>query len=711
MATSLTTNYYGSLSLYSNMISSGNVTGSNLVDWLQKSYGMTLKSGDIPDIYNVYSALKYNNGFNFFDSIDSYIPDLEASPFGDYDDNYPAGETDYSMITRNIGGTVNFDSNGQLQVGTDSIAATVLSKTYSAANGFDKSGSGKLISNMSQTERVALYKKVAEELQGLKEFTLTNQDILDLKTEILNLNDPNDGAGGDVADSAKTILEAKITALQNQLPAVFMGQLEKEDTDKEYNQQKLNGDVIALAGSVTAADIKTKLFGSSSSPDFMTNDAFYKYVVALKSDSGLEFVDSINESITSWSTNANNSAKVTALDDSATYEGIKKTDLKLGPADILNGLYVTQQLIALYKQYEEVVNQAASMDLSWNMALQNSVEFDYRKELAAQLLSAITASDLASNTDFASSIVNETNIINSLERGCSSSASAHAATSTHAAFDGYYGDVNTSATPTTGGGSLVDPYVVTINGTQYVFGKDSDSNGTIDDISEIFGVTDSRENPFESLLKLDMNKDGMVSRDELIRSGIVLQAVSDSGRFTQSTYNLSLVKGIDLSQIDKTASGNSVGSFAMKLSNGSTVKGLQTFDDQAYFNNLFGTLVDLRPYQGTTSSTTSSTSTTSTSTKSTTSTTTDATQSQESTDTTSNVRQTLLDQLNSAYSGLIIDDTSNVETILDNVCWKKSAYLTPAQRIRIVDSIDPLLTVSEIERKIETAMKSLNLSA
>lgn len=154
-----------------------------------------------------------------------------------------------------------------------------------------------------------------------------------------------------------------------------------------------------------------------------------------------------------------------------------------------------------------------------------------------------------------------------------------------------------------------------------------------------------------------------------------------------------------------------VGTFQVRLSNGSTIKGAQTFDDQAYFNNLFGTLVDLRPYQGLSTSTSSGTTSSAKTEDTKASTTTQAEESTKTTDTNSISRKVLLDQLNSAYKGLIIDDTSNVETILDNYCWKKGASLTSAQRIRIIDGIDPLLSVYEIEKEIENTMKTLNVSA
>ncbi|MDD3418961.1 MAG: hypothetical protein PHE78_00005, partial [Candidatus Gastranaerophilales bacterium] len=252
-----------------------------------------------------------------------------------------------------------------------------------------------------------------------------------------------------------------------------------------------------------------------------------------------------------------------------------------------------------------------------------------------------------------------------------------------------------------------------ISGTKYVFGLDSNTNGNLDDVSEILGITDTKENPFKSLLDIDGNTDGIISQDELKRAGIVLQAVDASGKLTSGKLDVSAIKSISVDSFVTSEAERMIGTFQVKLSNGTVANAEQTLDDQAYFNNLFGTLVDLRPYQTAAASTSTTASTGTTSSTSSTSTTasTDTTSTTASTSTSSIVRQTLLDQLNKVYSSIVIDDTSNVEKILDNYCWKKGYSITPAQRIKIVDGIEPMLSVSQIEAKIAQQMQTLNLSA
>jgi hypothetical protein len=346
--------------------------------------------------------------------------------------------------------------------------------------------------------------------------------------------------------------------------------------------------------------------------------------------------------------------------------------------------------------------------LSLAVALQNSAEFDFRKELANQVLELL----IDNNPSYVEQVMDQMSVAKTITRGSSITAGANSSV-TVPKFDGYYGDVNTVA-ETKGSSSnvLVDPYTVTINGTKYVFGLDSNTNGNLDDVSEILGITETKENPFKSLLDIDGNTDGIISQDELKRAGIVLQAVDASGKLTSSKLDVSAIKSISVDSFVTSEAERMIGTFQVKLSNGTVANAEQTLDDQAYFNNLFGTLVDLRPYQAAAAaSTTASTGTTSSTSSTSTTASTDTTSTTASTSTSSIVRQTLLDQLNKVYSSIVIDDTSNVEKILDNYCWKKGYSITPAQRIKIVDGIEPMLSVSQIEAKIAQQMQTLNLSA
>lgn len=590
------------------------------------------------------------------------------------------------------------------------------------------------ISTANKDQLLAMYKQLTSELQGLKEYTLSNQEIQDMQEEIDTLN----------GDGVKKNFETKIAKAQKELEEVYTYQIKSiKDINSDSSKGIFSDKDISKAISCKISEIGTKFVDAgvtyysyagiapTTDPDYLVdtsiiipkelfnkdtngnydfiNNPFYQYEVALRTDKDLEFEKSFNEAIPEWNTDSDKIKKGGSFDPTK-YSTIEENNDKLGPVDILKNLYSTQELLALYKQYEDSQNKANSMTLALNTALQTSAEFDFRKVLAEKVLEKLLLVDPLASLELS----NEITINKTIERGSSVGPTAQKkAVPSVLPFDGYYGETNTVAkklaTPIgetdTSGKILIDPYTITINGTKYVFGQDADSNGNIDDVSEILGINDSQDNPFASLISLDTNKDGIVSENELSASHIVLKALDSSGKLTTASYDTSLISGIDLSKLDKTSSGSTAGSFLMKLANGMTVKGTQTFDDQAYFNNLFGKLVDLRPYQttSTASTTDSKTSTTDSTTKTTT--------SNQTSSTGSISHKTLLQQINNAYSSLIIDDTSNIETVLDNICWKHSVSLTPAQRVRIIDSIDPLTPVYAMEKKIIIAVSNLNLSA
>lgn len=575
---------------------------------------------------------------------------------------------------------------------------------------------------------IEMYKQLTEELQGLKEYTLSNQEIIDMQAEIDALN----GAG------VKGNLENKIKNAQDELRKTFSYQLQSINTNTSNASAGLfnkgTDSEIAKAVSPTISQIGTKVgtnwvyagitssdpnlaipadvviskelfnkdaVGPYNTYDFV-NNPFYEYTVSLRTDSKLEFEKSFNEAIPEWNADKGQIKKDNPGGfDPSNYSNVEENTDKLGPIEILKNLYSTQELLALYKQYEDAQNKANSMTLALNTALQTSAEFDFRKVLAEKVLAQLLTIDPLATLQLST----EMGIAKTIERGCSTGPSAQKNTKTSTpTFDGFYGDINTGST--TNETVLVDPYLVTINGTKYVLGQDSNSNGNIDDVSEILGINDSMDNPFKSLASLDTNKDGFVSKDEFLANHIVLKALDSSDKLTNTSFDTSLIAGVDLSKVDKTSNGNIAGTFSLKLANGTTAQGVQTFDDQGYFNNLFGKIVDLKPYQTSTSEKTSTTKSETEKTE-----TTETTKQNQTISSTSTSHQTLLQQINNAYNALIIDDTSNIETILNNVCWKHSVLLTPAQRLRIIDGIDPLAPVYDIEKKIITAVSNLNISA
>ncbi len=728
--------------------------GNNSIEyWLKNSYGVEGFTTNGENILTLFAQLTSNAGFNPYDAFDSYDQGLENNPMGNYlnagtknasvpyykqkDNEYytytnrttyatenstnpnytvqegtyyfanAAAKTLYDQIktgcttgegtlvyyqnplgtTTWIKITANYSSYGGVDelVGDGPIdpkgTVTLDQKVTAFVGTADFTSATKINGAYDQEKLVALYKKLSGELQGLKEYTLTNTEINDVIKEINTLN----GAG--VIGN----LETKITEGQNDLISVFMNQA---DRDFAFTSIFEPTD-MAAAAAMNEATLRSKLFGTN-----YTNNPFYQYYVGLRTNDKLTFVDSINQAIPEFNTAKNPIIDIDPSFKVSDYSGIQAQDDKLGPADVLDKLYITQELKAYYKQYEEAKNRSKSLELSLTLALQNSAEFDFRKLLAEKVLALL-------DTEHKLEVSNESSIANIIKRGSSTGPSAlKDGVSSHAPFDGFYGNINTKATPVTGNGCLVDPYEIVINGTTYVFGKDDNSNGNIDDVSEILGITDTMENPFQSLLQLDINKDGQISKEELISNGVVLKAVDDSGKFTNNNFDLSMINNIDLKKLKPLKDGNSVGTFEMTFLNGKTIKGSQTFEDQAYFNHLFGKLVDLRPYTGTTATNVKAGSTAKTTTATASKT---ATAAAANTQTTSDLtRSILLKQINSMYSALIIDDTSNIETILDNICWKQSTILTPAQKIRIIDGIDPLMPVYQIESEIKNSLKNLN---
>ncbi|MDD3418962.1 MAG: hypothetical protein PHE78_00010 [Candidatus Gastranaerophilales bacterium] len=144
------------------------------------------------------------------------------------------------------------------------------------------------------------------------------------------------------------------------------------------------------------------------------------------------------------------------------------------------------------------------------------------------------------------------------------------------------------------GNMLVDPYIIKVNGVDYVMGVDSNKDGKINDAKEVLGITDTVDDGFASLVALDKNNDGYISQQELKDQGIVLEAMNVSDRLKGTTLSVDMLKGINLSTIQSQDGTNNVyGTFSVDLANGSKASAIQIFETQSYFNNLFGTFADL----------------------------------------------------------------------------------------------------------------------
>ena len=143
-------------------------------------------------------------------------------------------------------------------------------------------------------------------------------------------------------------------------------------------------------------------------------------------------------------------------------------------------------------------------------------------------------------------------------------------------------------------GALIDPYIVKINDVDYVMGVDGNKDGKINGAQEVLGINDTVATSFTSLKSLDLNADGTVSQDELKQGGIVFEALNVADRLSGAQIKTDFIKSIDLGSLQNADGSNGIfGTFEVQLANGKKAGAIQTFETQDYFNNLFGTYVDM----------------------------------------------------------------------------------------------------------------------
>lgn len=270
-----------------------------------------------------------------------------------------------------------------------------------------------------------------------------------------------------------------------------------------------------------------------------------------------------------------------------------------------------------------------------------------------------------------------------------------------------------------------DPYTINIDGKNYVLGQDKDQSGTVNNMMEILGVNDSKDNTFDSLKALDSNNDGYVSQEELQANNIVLTGIDNNGQITDDGYDMSLVKGINLASLQKTdGTSNIFGQFTMDLQN-KQVSGDVTFEDDSYFNKLFGwdsaTSDDIDEDTSVAPIVIPPSPTTATPTP----------EASQSTGTVSNVPVATdstpvtpvvtpaTDSTSSNSSNEFSfnftdadDNKSPIEKLFDQICWQLGINnITSTQRYNIIDSIDPTEDTDLAENEIRNDLDALNVSA
>lgn len=175
-------------------------------------------------------------------------------------------------------------------------------------------------------------------------------------------------------------------------------------------------------------------------------------------------------------------------------------------------------------------------------------------------------------------------------------------------FKGFYGtmpegataedmfdkDGNIKASMISKNGALIDPYIVKINDVDYVMGIDGNKDGKINGAQEVLGINDKIDSGFASLKALDLDADGIISQSELKEGGIIFEALNIADRLNGAQIKTDFIKAIDLASTQKADGQNGIfGTFEVQLGNGKKAGAIQTFETQEYFNNLFGTYVDM----------------------------------------------------------------------------------------------------------------------
>ncbi len=140
--------------------------------------------------------------------------------------------------------------------------------------------------------------------------------------------------------------------------------------------------------------------------------------------------------------------------------------------------------------------------------------------------------------------------------------------------------------------SVSDPFVIKIDGVQYVMLKDN--NDGIWDEKDILGFFDTPELLFSSLVALNKNADTKITPDELKAQNIRLAAVGNDGKLLVKTnasdFDINKIKYIDIKKLRKLANATPdgvFGHFNVYLTDGRMIVGFVTFSDSEHLKDLF----------------------------------------------------------------------------------------------------------------------------
>lgn len=399
--------------------------------------------------------------------------------------------------------------------------------------------------------------------------------------------------------------------------------------------------------------------------------------------------------------------------------------------NIMDRIMEKQTFAQIYSKMEDrsrsemaLFEQAAATDIVSNI---NNKEYEYRLALLAALEIESKNNNLA--VDFSG----VTNSLATLGPGADKNPWWK---EYFPWFKGFYGNLPEGATiedmfdengnltmSFSGAGNLlVDPYIIKVNGVDYVMGVDSNKDGKINDAKEVLGITDTVEDGFASLVALDKNNDGYVSQQELKDQGIVLEALNIADRLKGTTLSVDMLKGINLSTIQNQDGTNNIyGTFNVDLANGSKASAIQTFETQSYFNNLFGTFADLSFLTASTTKSTEQTSTPS-STADQAETLIEETEEVAPVQEAQNIftkRFNFFTYLNNqeekeeevASATTVSNKEANLNKLIENMCWKLDvAQITVKERYDILGSLDVSKSDDENNKIIAEKLKQVTLN-
>lgn len=140
--------------------------------------------------------------------------------------------------------------------------------------------------------------------------------------------------------------------------------------------------------------------------------------------------------------------------------------------------------------------------------------------------------------------------------------------------------------------AVSDPFVIKIDGVQYVMLKDN-KDGVYNE-QDILGFYDTPELLFSSLVALNQNADTKLTPAELKNNNVRLAAVGQDGKLlvknTEKDFDLNKINYIDIKKLRKLANytpDGVFGHFNVYLNDGRMIVGLVTFSESEHLKNLF----------------------------------------------------------------------------------------------------------------------------